>query len=309
MNELKIKEAERTLRLAAEMSDYYYHKPLIICYSGGKDSDVLLDIAKKCLRPEQFEVLNSHTTVDAPETVYHIRKVFKELEETGIKTKIKMPRYKGKPTSMWKLIEIKRMPPTRLARYCCKVLKEASTPNRMAAVGIREDESINRRGRDAFTIREKRKADAEYRSTGHTYAMFKLDQYGGEDAYECEMIKACKKNKDTICNPIYKFTEDDIWEYIRENGIQTNPLYSKGYKRIGCIGCPLGGQKRQRKELEDYPKYKENYIKAFERMQKKNDSDGIKNKLGIQTGDEWFRWWIGEDVKQVRIDDIIDKNI
>ena len=307
MNELKIKEAERTLRLAAEMSDYYYHKPLIICYSGGKDSDVLLHIAKKCLRPDQFEVLNSHTTVDAPETVYHIRKVFKELEEAGIRTKIKMPTYKGKPTSMWRLIEIKRMPPTRLARYCCKVLKEASTPNRMAAVGIREDESINRRGRDAFTIREKRKSDAEYRSTGHTYAMFKLDQYGGEDAYECEMIKACKKNKDTMCNPIYKFTEEDIWDYIRENNIQINPLYAKGYKRIGCIGCPLGGQKTQRKELEAFPKYKDNYIKAFERMQKKNDADGIKNKNGLRTGEDWYRWWIGEDIKQVRIDDIIEE--
>ena len=43
--EIKIKEAERTLKLAAEMSEYYYHKPLIVCYSGGKDSDVMLDIA------------------------------------------------------------------------------------------------------------------------------------------------------------------------------------------------------------------------------------------------------------------------
>ena len=195
MNEMKIKEAERTLRLAAEMSDYYYHKPLIICYSGGKDSDVLLAIAKKCLRPEQFEVDNHHTTVDAPETVYHIRKVFKELEEAGIRTNITMPKYQGKPISMWRLIEKKGMPPTRLARYCCQVLKEDTTPNRLVAIGVREDESINRRGRDSFCVPSRRMSDAEFRSTAHTYAMFKLDQYGGEDAYQCKMIEACKKTE------------------------------------------------------------------------------------------------------------------
>lgn len=239
--EIKIKEAERTLKLAADMSEYYYHKPLIVCYSGGKDSDVMLDIAKKRLKPSQFEVLNSHTTVDAPETVYHIRAVFKDLEAQGIKTTIRMPTYKGKPTSMWKLIEQRSMPPTRTRRYCCQVLKEASTPNRMVAVGVREAESKGRQGRGEFGVRGRRKADAEYRSLGHTYAMFQMDRYGGEDAYQCEMIKACKGNKDTIVNPIYYFTEADVWNYIKTFDIKTNPLYCEGFKRVGCVGCPMAG--------------------------------------------------------------------
>lgn len=205
--EAKIKEAEQVLRLAADMSQTYYNKPLIICYSGGKDSDVLLDIAKKCLKPDQFEVLNSHTTVDAPETVYHIREVFERLKKDGIKTEIRMPTYKGQPTSMWKLIELKTIPPTRIFRYCCSILKEASTPNRMAAVGVREDESSKRKGRDAFAALGQRKTGNEWRSLQHTYAMYKLDQMGKEDAYECKFIQSCKAQKDTICNPIYKFRE------------------------------------------------------------------------------------------------------
>lgn len=85
----KIQESYRVLRLGAEISKIYYKKPLIITYSGGKDSDVLLQLAKECLDPDQFEVLNSHTTVDAPPTVYHIREVFDDLEKDGIKTTIK----------------------------------------------------------------------------------------------------------------------------------------------------------------------------------------------------------------------------
>ena len=134
----KIQEAQQTLRLAADMSRTYYDAPLIICYSGGKDSDVLLDIAKRCLNPDDFEVVNNHTTVDAPETVYHIREVFKECNSTGIRTEITKPMFRGKPTSMWKLIVENGVPPTRLARYCCRILKEVAIPNRLLAVGVRE---------------------------------------------------------------------------------------------------------------------------------------------------------------------------
>lgn len=179
MLEDKIIKAEQTLRLAAEMSEYYYHQPLIICYSGGKDSDVMLSIAKNCLRPEQIEVVNAHTTVDAPETVYHIRSVFKELKSQGIKTYIYMPKYKGESTSMWKIIVDKGMPPTRIVRYCCEILKETTTPNRMAAVGVRADESTARRGRDAFGVLGHRKREAEFRSLQHTFAMFNIDKIGG----------------------------------------------------------------------------------------------------------------------------------
>ena len=75
----KIAKSIKTLKLAAEMSQTYYGKPLIVTYSGGKDSEVLLHLAETALKPDEFEVLNSHTTVDAPETVYHIRETFDRL--------------------------------------------------------------------------------------------------------------------------------------------------------------------------------------------------------------------------------------
>lgn len=303
----KIKEAERTLKLAADMSDYYYHKPLIICYSGGKDSDVMLDIAKRCLKSSQFEVLNSHTTVDAPETVYYIRKVFKRLESEGIKTEVRLPRFKGELTSMWKLIVYNLNPPTRLNRYCCRLLKEVSAPNRMIAVGVREAESKNREGRDSFQTWGGNKNEGEYRSTAHIYAMFKLDQYGGEDAYQCEMIKASKANEKVVVNPIYRFSDSDIWEYIKVNNIEINPLYAKGFNRIGCIGCPMGDTKNQTIQFARYPKYKRLYIKAFDRMLVERKKKGLPfRKYEFKNGEEVMRWWLGENPKQVRIEDIME---
>ena len=130
------------------MSMRYYGKPAILCYSGGKDSDVLLHLAETFLKPSEYELLNSHTTVDAPETVYHIRDVVKRLNDKGITASIQYPEH-----TMWQLIVEKQIPPTRLARYCCAELKETSTPNRLALLGVREAESVKRRGRDIFGVR------------------------------------------------------------------------------------------------------------------------------------------------------------
>ena len=65
----KIKEAERTLRLAAEMSEHYYHKPLIVCYSGGKDSDVCLRLAQ--MAGIRYRAIYKNTTIDPPGTIAH----------------------------------------------------------------------------------------------------------------------------------------------------------------------------------------------------------------------------------------------
>lgn len=131
------------LQDAARLSEHRYKKPLMVTYSGGKDSQVLVALAERA--GINFEVVNSHTTADAPETVYFIREQFKAMEERGIKCSIVMPRYKDKPVSMWTLIPQKLMPPTRLVRYCCDVLKENTGRGRFIATGVRWAESARRK--------------------------------------------------------------------------------------------------------------------------------------------------------------------
>ena len=116
----KEKIAIDRLKAASEMSLAYYKQPLVVCLSGGKDSAVIQELALRADIPVEF--MHSHTTADAPETVYFIRKEFKRLEELGKKCTVKMPTYKGNPVPMWSLIPQKNMPPTRLVRYCCAIL-------------------------------------------------------------------------------------------------------------------------------------------------------------------------------------------
>ena len=289
----KEKKAIERIKMASEMSLYHYGRPLVCTYSGGKDSDVMLEIFKRSGIP--FEVHNSHTTADAPQTVRHIRKVFRELELHGIKCEIEKPRYKGKPISMWRLIPEKLIPPTRLVRYCCSILKETGCANRYIATGVRWDESVSRMKREEFEKFGQTKKEKEK----FTKIMLMEDN----DARR-RMSELCMQQKKMIVNPIIDWTHSDIWGYINSEKIETCDLYQCGYDRVGCIGCPMAGKKRY-KEFADFPKYKQLYINAFDRMLKERERRGKECKW--TTGEEVFLWWMEDEniPGQMSIEDFI----
>ena len=109
---------------AFEPPEGYY-----LAFSGGKDSIVILDLAKQA--GVKFDAHYHMTTVDPPELVRFIR-TFPEV-------------HLDKPAmSMWQLIRHKGMLPTRHARYCCEVLKEGGGRGRRIVTGIRWAESSRR---------------------------------------------------------------------------------------------------------------------------------------------------------------------
>lgn len=123
--------------------------------------------------------------------------------------------------------------------------------------------------------------------------MFRESLEINDDVWDCTLIKNMKEHKDTIVNPIYDWLDKDIWDYIEQEGIVVNPLYKKGYKRVGCIGCPMASYKEKQKEFNDYPAYKENYKRAFKRMLDKRRKAGKDDsKRGWQDEEGVFDWWI-----------------
>lgn len=268
--------------MASEMSLHHYGKPLVCTYSGGKDSDVMLELFKRSGIP--FEVHNSHTTADAPQTVSHIRETFRLLETGGgITCEIQMPTYKGERTSMWKLIPEKLMPPTQLVRYCCQILKENGVRNRYIATGVRWEESVKRKTRGEFEKIGKTRNDAEKFST----VMLLEDNISKR-----RMTELCMQKNSMVVNPIIDWTYTDIWEYIHSEKIKVCDLYNCGYDRVGCVGCPMAGKKRYR-EFADFPKYKKLYLHAFDRMLKERDRRGKESNW--KNAEEVFDWWMGND--------------
>lgn len=273
----KINIAIARLQEAAQMSLQIYEKPLMITYSGGKDSDVLLDLAIAAKIP--MEVVHSHTTVDMPETVYHVRDVFHRLENRGIPCSIHMPTYKGVPVTIWTLIPQKRMPPTRLARYCCDVMKEQVGKSRFIATGVRWEESSKRQKRGTMEILHR---NAEKRII--------LSDDNDENR---RLFETCKLKSKRSVNPIIDWTDADIWDYIHDNHVETNSMYSC-FTRIGCIGCPMAGKHGREKEFRMFPTYQRAYIRAFDAMIAARIRDGLPTDWG--NGRDCFNWWMEYDV-------------
>lgn len=263
------------------MSLYYYGKPLVCEYSGGKDSDVQLKLFELSGIP--YEIHNSHTTVDAPETVYHIRKVFREQELKGIRCTIDYHiRPNGQRLTMWNLIPAKLMPPTRIVRYCCFELKEGGNENRMISTGVRWAESTKRSHRSPFEVLKNSAA----KSIGVSdEKMLITDNDDTRKLYE-----SCHMKAKTVVNPIIDWKDTDIWDFIHTEKIPVCSLYGCGYQRLGCLGCPLARRTQREREMHEYPKFKQAYVHAFDRMIAMRKAKG--KEVQWSCGDEVYHWWM-----------------
>lgn len=211
-----------------------------LAFSGGKDSMVILDLAKRAgvKHTAHFNL----TTVDPPELLQFIRQHYPAV-------KWERPRI-----SMFALILKKMMPPTRLVRYCCAELKERGGAGRIVVTGIRWAESLKRSKR--------------------------------------QIIEQCRSgNGKSLLNPIIEWTDKDVWQYIRENHLPYCCLYDEGFKRIGCVGCPMAGKDRAR-EFKRWPQYKRMYLRAFDQIAVTGSA--ANRKLHWRTGKDVFKWWTSD---------------
>ena len=99
-------------------------------------------------------------------------------------------------------------------------------------------------------------------------------------------------------NPIIDWTDEDVYGFLEDAKVPMNPLYAEGQCRVGCIGCPLANRKIREIEFARWPKYKQLYLNAFERMLEERKRRGKLDgswRMGT-TADDVFRWWMEYDV-------------
>ena len=285
MNILLEKKSIERLK-AFEPPEGYY-----LSYSGGKDSDVIKILAQ--LAGVKFEAVHNLTTVDAPETVYYI----KSQSDVNIDNPQK---------TMWDLIVQKLIPPTRLLRYCCEVLKEKSGKGRVKITGVRwAESSIRKKSSDVVKIVGKPKFTQK--SAVEFGADYLVTKQGGlilnDDNDESRrLVEHCYRTTSTMINPIVDWTDKEVWDFLHYYGCNSNPLYQCGFSRIGCIGCPMASKHRYFEFLR-YPAYKINYIRAFDRMIERRLENGLPTTF--KNGAEVFKWWMGEDINQLTLDDYL----
>lgn len=200
----KVAEAIKLLRDNEPPEGYF------LCFSGDKDSVTIYRLAQ--MAGVKFDAHYNITTVEPPELLAFV----KEHYPTVI---LEPPQH-----TMEELIIKKKIPPTRIMRYCTTKLKSTSGNDRFKIVGIRAEESRNRAKRP--------------------------------------QIENDRNGSGKFISPIHRWTTSDVWQFIHENNIPYCSLYDEGYKRLGCVLCPFHSDKQRRHDMIRFPTVTEYYREA-----------------------------------------------
>lgn len=170
--------------------------PIELSYSGGKDSDVILELAKMSGIP--FEPIYKNTTIDPPGTIQHCK-------DNGVTI---VP-----PKKTFLQVMAERGMPSRFRRFCCSELKEYKIHDR-AIQGIRRSES---------TKRAKRYKEPEecrvYNSKEKVRVYFPILEWTDED------VETFIKERNIRCAPVY-YDENGKFHVERRLGCIGCPLKS-----------------------------------------------------------------------------------
>ena len=274
----KVQTAIDRLR-AFETEEGYY-----VADSGGKDSSCVVKLCE--MAGVKFDAHYNATTIDPPQLVRFIRRHHPQTE-------IEKPEY-----TMRELIVKEQIPPTRLMRYCCKHLKELHGQGRVVVTGVRWAESGNRKnnqGLVTFATASKELNNAANLSGAEPNQTSRGGLILNTDNDENRrMVEMCYRTHKTLVNPIIDWTGEDVWEFIRHYNVPYCELYDCGFKRLGCVACPLGGSASMQRELEFFPQFKKFYIHTFDEMLDARRKAGKHINRYWTDGESVLRWWVGK---------------
>ncbi|MHA2234529.1 MAG: phosphoadenosine phosphosulfate reductase domain-containing protein [Candidatus Thorarchaeota archaeon] len=174
--------------------------PVVVAFSGGKDSLATYLVVEEALG-ESPPIFFMDTGIELPETIEHIENF---TQSRGIKL---IGQKAG--DRFWESVDAFG-PPARDFRWCCKVLKLGP-----AATSIADE-----MGGENLSFMGQRKLESFQRSI------------------EPRVTENPWVPGQTSANPIQNWNALEVWLYIFQKKEDFNPLYNRGYHRMGCYLCP-----------------------------------------------------------------------
>ena len=235
------KENNKTVYLNTKIDQF------IASFSGGKDSQVTLDLVSRVIPPDDFMVIYSDTGMEIPPSIeiYQLTKRIYTKQYTELK--FHLSKNHQNIIDNWSEFGA----PSRLNRWCCTVAKTAplykllkdikgngKQPNVLVFEGVRAEES---------NAREK------YARIG----------------------KGVKHNNVINARPIFDWSATEIYLYLFSRNLPFNAGYRNGLSRVGCTICPFSSEWSEHIVKKMYP---ENIDKFIDIIYSQTDTIGIENK-------------------------------
>lgn len=246
----------------------------IASFSGGKDSQVVLDLCTRAIPPTAFEVIYSDTGYELPPSLQLYEDVQRHYGKKFPALKFTTTRNHENVLTYWDKIGT----PSDTHRWCCSVMKTAPLyrslkveGNKQARVlafdGVRAEESVRRSG---------------YSRIGKGKHTFTFNAH-----------------------PIINWNNVEIFLYLLKYSLPINPAYRNGKARVGCIICPFSTGWDDSIINHCYPNELKPFLDKIESFSKHTNIKDIKTFISER---KWKLKILGNTTELPQVKYIQDKN-
>ncbi len=216
-------------------------------FSGGKDSQVVLDLCTRAIPSTDFEVIYSDTGYELPPSLQLYERIQKQYHENFPDLKFSVARNHESVLNYWDKIGT----PSDTHRWCCSVMKTAPLYRMMKT----EKDGISKQAR-VLTFDGLRAEESIRR------------------ANNARIGKGVKHNTVINASPILRWSSVEIFLYLFKYNILINPAYRQGMTRVGCLICPFSSEWN---DMVSNQCYKDNLNPFLQRIENIAEKSGIKD--------------------------------
>lgn len=206
----------------------------IASFSGGKDSQVVLDLCTRAIPPTDFEVIYSDTGYELPPSLSLYKDVEAYYTQKFPSLRFLTARNHESVLNYWDKIGT----PSDNHRWCCSVMKTAPLYRMLKVEGNKQAHVLT------------------------------FDGVRAEESVRRESYQRLGKGKHTFiynAHPIIEWNSVEIFLYLFENNLPINSAYRQGKARVGCLICPFSSSWDDMLIQKFYPEYLLPFVERLKR--------------------------------------------